>query len=171
MKGFTEALGIVLQHEGGFVDHPDDPGGATNKGVTQAVYNAWRRARGEPTRSVREITDVEVRVIYQDHYWQRGRCHEMPWPVSLLHFDGCVNHGITGAARVLQRTLGVAADGVIGPVTLGTLKQRPAVPLAYGILWERLAYYVRICSARPASRTFLLGWLRRVLALREEVAS
>ena len=169
MQGFREALAIVLQHEGGYVDHPDDPGGATNKGVTQAVYDAWRRSRGEAPRPVRQITDGEVEAIYRTNYWERGRCDGMPWPVSLVHFDGCVNHGTAGAARVLQRALGVTVDGVTGPVTLGAVGNHQPIPLAETILWERLGYYERICAGRPASRTFLLGWIRRILSLRADV--
>ena len=75
---FPEALTLVLRHEGGYVNHPDDPGGATNKGVTQGTYNAFRRSRGLPTRSVRELTGDELKTVYRQNYWDKVLGDDLP---------------------------------------------------------------------------------------------
>ena len=160
---FEKALGHVLKVEGGFVNHPDDPGGATNFGVTQAVYDAWRRTVSMPTRSVRNISHAEVRTIYHTHYWITARCELLPEPIGEIHFDGAVNHGPTQAARILQRAAGVPADGIIGPVTVGAAERMHPDQL----LMSRIEFYRAICNRRPASRAFLLGWLNRIASVRD----
>lgn len=171
LGGFPQALPFILDMEGGFVDHPDDRGGATNFGVTQAVYDADRDRRALARQSVRHISEAEVAAIYYRGYWVRGRCDEMPWPLALVHFDGCVNLGTGGAAKVLQRALGVADDGQIGPVTMAAIGRARLDGLVERVLWERLSYYAGICRARPTQRTFLLGWLNRILHLRTRVTT
>jgi len=169
MSGFRDALRITLRFEGGYADHADDPGGATNRGITQATYDAWRAEQGATPRPVREITDAEVTAIYRQRYWLDGRCNMLPWPVSAAHFDACVNHGLRNAARLLQRAVGVAADGIIGPITLGAVERSEPGGLVDEMLWQRLAFYERIMLRRRASRTFCLGWLSRVNALRRSL--
>ena len=75
---FSRALEMVLEHEGGFVDHPNDPGGATNKGVTQKIYNAYRTKKNQPKRSVKDIADDELQDLYFNGYWRPAMCGEMP---------------------------------------------------------------------------------------------
>jgi lysozyme family protein len=124
MKGnFDKALRLVLRHEGGFVNHPDDPGGATNKGVTQNVYNGWRDRHSLPRQSVRLISDLEVSQIYRRQYWDAVRCDELPAGVDYLVFDAAVNSGPSRSVRWLQSALtatGVPTkvDGVLGEATL-----------------------------------------------------
>lgn len=169
MSGFPEALPFTLRWEGGYVDHPADPGGATNRGVTQATYDAWRKAGGLATRSVRLIEDDEVGAIYRDRYWSEAGCDALPWPMSLAHFDAAVNHGPRNAVRILQRALGVKVDGKIGPVTVAAA--RSAGPLMVRLmLCERRSFYHEIVVQRPTLRVFLDGWLNRLSALRSEVA-
>jgi lysozyme family protein len=169
MSGFHQALPFVLAQEGGYSDHPDDPGGATNKGITQAVYDEWLDSQAVPRRPVRYIAEAEVEAIYHRRYWLAGRCDSLPWPASLAHFDACVNHGIRNATKLLQRALGVEADGVVGPVTEGAIVTADWGKVLPALLWTRTRFYCDICQARPASRVFLLGWIRRVLALRDRV--
>ena len=166
MSGFLKALPFTLRMEGGFSDHPNDPGGATMKGVTQAVYDSWRRDSGLAVRTVREITDDELEAIYWSRYWTPAKCEALPWPASMCHFDAAVNHGTAGAARILQRAVGVAVDGKIGPQTLAAAATLPAPVLVARMLFERLAYYERIMLANKGLRVFALGWLSRVNALR-----
>jgi len=169
MSGFLQALPVTLQHEGGYSDHPADRGGATMRGVTQATYDEWRRSKGFAVRPVRQIETAEVEAVYHERYWLAGKCDALPWPASMLHFDACVNHGIAGAARILQRAVGAAVDGKIGPGTLAAVTPIPARDLAVRLLFERLDFYERICRAKPDQRVFLLGWLARVLDLRRRV--
>lgn len=104
MSAFDKALDHVLRFEGGFVDHPLDPGGATNYGVTQATYDAWRRAQGQEPRSVREIERVEVRSIYWGRYWLPAGCEQLPAPLAFVVFDSAVNSGLHRALKWLEQT-------------------------------------------------------------------
>lgn len=169
MSGFREALPFVLRMEGGYVHDPDDRGGATNKGVTQGTYDAWLESVGQPSRSVRELTDDEVEAIYHGRYWVEAKCDALPWPVSAAHFDAAVNHGVGRAKRMLQEALGVTADGIVGPVTLAAAAAADPAELMNGMLWIRVDFYYRI--SRGNQLKFLRGWLRRLLHLRRGVAS
>lgn len=166
MSGFLQALPVTLRFEGGYANNPADPGGATMRGITQAVYDTYRRAQGEPERDVRQIERAELEAIYFNGYWLRGKCDALSWPLSLAHFDACVNHGPFNAARILQRALGVGADGVIGPITLGAVQSQPLPFIVTRTLWERLAFYERLLVRRKSSRIFALAWLSRVSAIR-----
>lgn len=167
MKGFPEALATVLASEGGYVDHPADRGGATNRGVTQGVYDAHRRARGLPIRSVRDITDAEVAEIYMARYWVPAKCGVLPWPASLCHFDAAVNSGVRQAAVLLQRAVGVAEDGVIGPQTLAAVQRAGRARLLARMWTGRLDFYRRIVAGDASQMVFLRGWENRVVDLIE----
>jgi lysozyme family protein len=101
---FERALEFTLQWEGGYVDHPNDPGGATNKGVTQGVYDAFRKARGLPTRPVRELSTEECREIYYQHYWLpvEGRTSPQWVQFRFALFDTFVNFGVYGGTTIWQ---------------------------------------------------------------------
>lgn len=107
----------MLRWEGGYVNHPHDKGGETNYGVTLAVYNHYRKSLGLPPRSVRLITAIEVREIYSSSYWKEARSDLLPSLLALCHFDWAVNTGCYRAIKTLQQVVGVAQDGVIGPLT------------------------------------------------------
>lgn len=169
MSGFLQALPVTLEFEGGYADHPDDPGGATNMGITQATYDRWRRRMGESARPVREIRESEVQAIYHEDYWTAGACDSLPWPASLAHFDACVNHGIRAAWRLVQRAAGSTPDGIPGPNTYAAAGSIPVPLLVSRMLWERLRYYEEIMVRRSRSRTFCLGWLSRVNHLRATI--
>lgn len=158
-SSFDEALTRVLVHEGGYVNHPADPGGATNKGVTQRVYDGWRRRAGKPTRSVKQITGDEVKAIYEFQYWDKIRADEMPAGVDYVVFDGAVNSGPGQAVKWLQRALGVAADGVVGAVTIEALNEHPDHDaLIADVMSRRLA----MLKGLRTWRTFGAGWSKRV---------
>lgn len=102
---FRSALDFVLRWEGGYSDHPLDPGGATNYGVTQATFDAYRRKAGLPTRSVRDINRAEVEDIYFEGYWLRSGCEQITPPaLALCVFDAAVNSGVGAALRWLGET-------------------------------------------------------------------
>lgn len=158
-NAFDLALGFTLRWEGGYVNDPDDPGGATNKGVTQDTYDAYRDRARLPRRSVRYISDSEVRDIYRE-YWAAVRASELPPLVAEVMFDFGVNAGPGRAVRLLQSVLGVAIDGKLGPKTMTAAWERPG--LASSLLDARIGYYVGLVAANPRLQKFLNGWVRRV---------
>lgn len=162
-ENFVPALAAVLVHEGGYVNHPRDPGGATNKGVTQRVYDDFRVNNGLPPRSVRYIAQEEVERIYKRQYWDAVRCDDLPAGVDYCIFDLAVNSGTNRAARFLQRSVGVLEDGKIGPVTIAAVKAQAPNLLVDLICDERM------CFLRSLSTfgTFGKGWTRRVSDVRD----
>lgn len=149
----------MLVHEGGFVDHPKDPGGATNLGVTQRVYDAYRSRHGIPTRSVSKITDQEVGDIYRKQYWDAVRGDDLPAGVDYAVFDFAVNSGPSRAIKELQKVLGVTADGIIGQVTLSAAEGAIATHVVNALCHNRLAFMKRL----KHWGTFGKGWTRRVM--------
>jgi lysozyme family protein len=165
---FDAALPFVLRWEGGYVDHPDDPGGATNRGVTQGVYDDWRAQQQQPTRSVREITGDEVRAIYETGYWTPPRCDLLRSQLDLVHFDTAVNMGVGRAIRFLQASLGCAVDGQFGPHTESAAAGCELASTITAYCDAREDYYRRLVEKRPSLGVFLRGWLNRLHALRGE---
>jgi lysozyme family protein len=155
---FQTALAHVIKWEGGFVDHPDDPGGATNHGITLATLRAWR-GEAVTAQDVRELSRDEAAAIYRARYWDRCRCGEMPAGLDLLVFDGAVNHGPGQSVRMLQQALGVAADGLIGPQTLGAAGRADARAAITETAARRMVFY----GGLPTFGTFGLGWSRRLM--------
>lgn len=155
---FPAILQKVLVHEGGFVNHPKDPGGATMKGVTQAVYDAWRARQGLPKQSVRHIAESELVAIYRRDYWDAIRGSDLPAGVNYAVFDFAVNSGINRAATFLQRIAGVAQDGRIGPNTIAVVKAMDPATVIDRLCDDRLAF-VRGLSIW---KVFGKGWQRRI---------
>ncbi len=161
-SNYKPALSLVLAHEGGYVNHPKDPGGATNKGVTQAVYDAYRKVNGLPLQSVKLIVPAEVAEIYQKQYWRLVRGDSLPAGLDYAVFDFAVNSGISRAVRYLQRLVNVADDGVIGNATLAATYEAARVneeELIVRYCANRLAF-LKSLSTFP---TFGTGWTRRVV--------
>lgn len=165
MSGFVQALPIVLRMEGGYVDDPDDRGGATNFGITQKTYDSWLKSNALASRPVKLVTREEVEAIYFVRYWISGKCDALPWPLSAAHFDACVNHGLYRAAKQLQEALGVKVDGQIGPKTLAAVAGCDMHRLLEDLRWVRLDFYYLIAKGKQVK--FLRGWLRRMIHLRE----
>lgn len=161
-ENFDRALTWVLEHEGGYSNHPKDPGGATNRGVTQRVYTAWLRQNGQQSRDVREITYSEIRSIYRTQYWDMVRGDDLPHGVDYAVFDFAVNSGPGRAAQFAQRIVGVPDDGAIGSVTLAAILDADPIGLCADLCDNRLAWLRRL-STFP---TFGRGWTRRVQNVR-----
>ena len=169
---FNRALEMVLAHEGGFVDHPADPGGATNRGVTQATYDAYRKRKGIPKRSVKELSVDEIKEIYFNGYWRPAMCQEMPnEALSTLMFDAAVNHGPGQAIKFLQQAAGVPAaecDGKWGPKSRARMIAAAAniSSLIDECLLQRERFYRLIVERKPQLGAFLRGWMNRLVSLR-----
>lgn len=165
---FMKGLKFVLQWEGGYSNHPADPGGATNKGVTQATYNEYRKDKGLKYGSVEYIKAVEVEEIYSDMYYKKSGAHNMPEKVSICLFDWAVNGGVSRAVKHLQRALGVIEDGKVGPKTIEAATSQNETTIAKKFLSIRVDYYNTRSSSLKSY--FLKGWLNRVNALRKYIS-
>ena len=162
---FEQCLDEVLRHEGGYVDHPRDPGGATNMGITRKTLARWRKvspwtalAKSEVAR----LSRAEAALIYRANYWNACRAGEMPAGLDLALFDFAVNSGPDRAVRMLQAAAGVAADGEVGPVTLAAVRTAAVGQLINRLCDRRLGFLERLASFA----TFGRGWTRRVTAIR-----
>lgn len=161
---FLTGLTAVLLHEGGYVNHPADPGGATNRGVTQKVYDRYRRNLGLPVRSVKHLTELELKEIYLKQYWQPVKADALPKGVDYAVFDFAVNSGVERAARMLQFVCGVAVDGNIGPMTLGAVNSRDPLKLIDALCDARQEFLESLSTFA----TFGKGWTRRVAGVRQK---
>lgn len=160
-SSYDAALARVLAHEGGYSNHPDDPGGPTNFGITIADYR--RYVKPDATAAdVRAMTLDEARTIYRARYWDALACDALPAGVDYAVFDYGVNSGIGRAAKVLQRLLDVEVDGRIGPLTLAAAVRRDPAALIAALCDERLAF-LKSLKTWPVFGT---GWSRRVAEVR-----
>ena len=163
---FSEALEVILHHEGGYVNHPKDPGGETNLGVTKRVYEDFGG-----TKDMKELTKEDVEPIYKKNYWDRVKGDDLPEGLDLCIFDFAVNAGPGRAAKFLQKLIGVTQDGGIGPQTLGALQSAIGedVRIQTREMIEkyqsmRQEYYESLSTFE----TFGRGWTRRVDEVTEE---
>lgn len=140
-----------------FMDHPDDPGGATMMGITHGVYRAWLARKGLPERDVRDIGDDEIMAIYEANYWQPIRGQELPAGVDLAVFDFAVNSGPSRAVKELQACLGVLVDGHMGDITLQAARSAEVEPLICDLMDRR----ARFCRSLRHYPSFKRGWEAR----------
>lgn len=158
---FTAALEEILHHEGGFVNHPRDPGGMTNLGVTKRTWEGWT-GRPASEADMRALTRETVAPLYRKNYWDAVQGDKLPPGLALAVFDFAVNAGPARAARYLQRMVGVVQDGEIGPRTLaavtGFVHQHSDAGAVRRYQEARRDYY----RALGTFKTFGKGWLRRV---------
>jgi lysozyme family protein len=163
-SNYAEALKRVLVHEGGYANHPADPGGETMKGVTKRVYDAYRRKRGLGSQNVRYISKTELEDIYRAQYWDVIKGDELPSGVDYAVFDAAVNSGPGQGAKWLQRALDTQrVDGVVGDVTLTKAKAANAVELVGSICDQRMMFLRKL----KTWGTFGPGWTRRVNEVRK----
>lgn len=155
------AQGLVDTRENrkavGYVNDPDDRGGETKFGVAK---------NANPDLNITTLTWEQAKATYFIRYWLAGKCDQLPGRVAVLHFDGCVNHGIKRANMFLQRAAGVTPDGAIGPVTIAKIKQLNEIQLVNSICDQREQFYRQIVANRPTQAKYLTGWLRRITEMR-----
>lgn len=156
-ENFDAALAAVLHHEGGFVNHPADPGGMTNLGCTKHVWEEW--CGHEVTeKDMRELTKNDVAPLYRQKYWDKVQGDYLPAGVDYVVFDCAINSGPGRAAKFLQQVAGVTQDGAIGP---GTLRAVAAMPAA-DIIEKYSAVRLEFLQGLSTWATFGKGWGRRV---------
>ena len=160
---FSSSFELLLKHEGGYVNHPDDPGGRTNHGITQRVYEKFL---GEDVteEEMKDMPLEDVFSIYKDDYWDRIRGDELPSGVDLCIFDWAVNSGVSQASKALQRVLGVLDDGIIGSRTVAAVCERDSAQVVEAVSQKREDFY----RSLRTFDTFGRGWLRRNDETRDE---
>lgn len=142
----------------GYTVDPTDRGGETKFGVAK---------NANPDLDITNLDWAGAKEVYYKRYWVPGKCEQMPDRVAILHFDGCVNHGVGRAAKFLQRALGVADDGAIGQGTLGALASQDEIDVCNKICDQREKYYDRIIQNDPSQEKYRNGWMRRINEMRE----
>jgi len=155
-QNFDICMTMLLAHEGGYVNHPSDPGGMTNLGVTKRTYDEYRGTDIDE-EGMRQLTKADVEPIYRRNYWDRCRCQDLPSGVDWAVFDLAVNSGTGRAAKLLQRAVETTEDGSIGPLTLMKVKQHESVNIINRIAMYREQFYRTLTTFD----TFGRGWLRR----------
>ncbi len=166
---FEYALKFVLKWEGGFTDHPKDPGGATNKGITQRVYDDYKKSKKHPQMNVKHILDFEVREIYETRYWDLVRAKWLKAPLGLVMFDTAVNFGPAGAIRRLQKALKLKITGSWTQEISDVIHTCDARMVALEICKLRKIWRNFRVKQNPSQKVFLKGWLNRDNDLINEV--
>lgn len=156
---------FILKWEGGFVNDPNDSGGATNKGVTLATYRRYK-GEGATVDELKAITDEDWTNIFKTMYWDKFRADEIAsQTVANLCVDWLWMSGTT-AIKYVQRLIGATEDGIVGKQTLARLNAK-GDGLVLPIYNYRKDFYHRIVASRPTQKRFLRGWINRLNALME----
>lgn len=158
LNNFPAVLAVSLKYEGGYVDHPKDPGGATNLGVTRRTLAEWR-GRNVTRDEVRALTQADVEPIYRKGYWMPIMGDQLPTGVDLAVFDFGINSGPSRAVKHLQAVVGETQDGRMGFMTLRAVdRNMPAKTVVQRLCARRLSF---VRGLRTFS-TFGKGWTRRI---------
>ncbi len=155
-KNFEECMARLLEHEGGYVWHAQDPGGETNFGVTRAVYEQYV-GRQVMNGEMEGLTHDDVYPIYKENYWDAVRGDDLPSGVDWSTFDWAVNSGKSRASKALQRIVGVEADGGIGPMTLQAVAEVDPEEIIKQMHYVRDKFY----RSLDTFEVFGKGWVRR----------
>jgi lysozyme family protein len=159
---FLKCLKVVLKAEGGYSNHPSDPGGATNFGITQVVYDVYRAGKSLAPKSVREIAPEEVQDIFFSKYWKPMNLDGIRDDDLILQlFDAGINTGIKTAIKLIQRLIGVVDDGVLGVESIRAINEYNGNIIA-DFSKRRKLFYVTLTQNKPNLKVFLKGWLSRV---------
>ena len=151
MDKFESAIQFILDHEGGYCNDPADPGGETNFGICKRVY---------PQLDIRHLTEDDAIKIYRRDYWKPWM-EQMPINVAAKMFDMCVNMGTKQAVKLLQRAVGCQDDGIIGPITMSSIRVRPEGEVLDNLVAEQRKFYTSLATQKPEMKKFLKGWLAR----------
>ena len=155
LKEFNEIIEVVLEHEGGYVNDPDDPGGETNFGIAK---------RSHPDVDIANLTKEGAKEIYRKVYWDKNKVESLPEYLWHIYFDMCVNQGKSRAVKIIQRAVNgkggsLTVDGGMGPVTIAAMKG-----LEIGrVRAYRVKYYADLVTRKPDLEKFYFGWFRRSL--------
>ena len=171
---FDDIIQVVLKHEGGYVDDPDDRGGATNWGVTQAVYEDYVGYKCDKDE-IKNMNQEVAEEIYFEKYWKPSKAQKLPEEIRQTYFDMVVNHGQGGAVKILQQACNnkrkpenyIAVDGGIGPNTINACKDLKLWEVQVersGFYWN-LVFVGSFYGKRNNQAKFIRGWIRRCFNL------
>lgn len=149
---FERAFALVIGEEGGYANNPTDPGGETKYGISKRAY---------PSLDIKALTLDTARAIYLADYWMPAHCDDIPWPLDAYVFDAAVNQGVNTAISLLQKSLGVAQDGIFGSQTRKALANAKVPELAAQYAADRALRYTGTRNFDAFGR----GWLKRLFTL------
>jgi lysozyme family protein len=157
MSKFDEIIEVVLEHEGGYVNDPKDPGGETNFGIAK---------RSHPDVDIKNLTKEGAKEIYKEVYWDKNKVESLPEYLWHIYFDMCVNQGKSRAVRIIQRAVNgkggsLDVDGGLGPMTIAAI-DKSKVELGR-VRAYRVKYYADLVTKKPDLERFYFGWFKRAL--------
>ena len=163
---FNTCFELMLAHEGGYVDHPKDPGGITNLGCTKRVWEEWV---GHPVteQAMRDLKPADVAPLYKKKYWDKISGDDLPTGVDACVFDAAINSGPGRAVKMLQACVGAEVDGVLGPNSLKAVIAFDAKTLIADYSQRRLSFMTELA----AWETFGKGWTRRVNEVKDTASA
>jgi len=156
-SNYNDSLTRVLKDEGGYSNDPHDPGGPTNYGITLNDYRLYINSNGQ-AEDVKNMSLDQAKTIYKSKYWDAQNCDQLPSGLDYVVFDYGVNSGIGRSTKVLQRKVGVAADGKIGPATIAAVNKQDKKQLINAICDERMAFLKGLSTWQYYGK----GWTNRV---------
>ena len=162
LSNWPTSLALMLKSEGGFSNNPHDPGGMTNLGVTKKAWEAYV-GRQVDEAEMRGLTPEIVAPFYKARYWNPCKCDELPLGIDYAVFDFAVNAGASRASRTMQSALGTAADGIVGPATLGVAINADPDHFLEKFSAAKEQFYRNL----PTFEHFGKGWLRRVAEVKQ----
>ena len=155
-NNFEACFKEVLKHEGGFVNHPKDPGGITNLGVTKKTWQEWV-GHEVSADDMKALKPEDVKPLYHNRFWDACKCDDLPTGVDYCVFDTAVNSGKVRAIKFLQSVVGAVPDGAIGPITIASANNKGSRLIIEQFCDKREAFW----RSLPTFETFGKGWLRR----------
>ena len=161
MNNALRAIALILKHEGGFVNHPNDPGGATNMGVTLETFRRYIQPGGTVS-DLRNLTREQAIICFKRHYWDKVNADLLPVGVDYAVGDYAVNSGWSRAAKHLQACVGVTVDGLVGPRTIEAVNKRHPADVVNDLCDRRMAFLRGLSTWSHFGK----GWTRRVSEVR-----
>ena len=166
VNNFEKSLELVLRSEGLYSNNPKDPGGETMRGVTKAAWSTWLKRTIMPGEMAK-LTVADITPFYKALYWDKAYCNQLPAGVDYMAFDAAVNMGVGQSIRLLQRSLGCVADGVIGPNTMKAINDADTKTLIDKFSEQKEMFY----RSLGTFSVFGKGWLRRVEEVKQAALS
>lgn len=174
-KNFEILIKKIFENEGVYSNDPNDPGGESFLGISRNYHPNWKGWNlVDEFKTKFDVLDIslsfvpldileEAKKFYFEYYWKKLYLDRVPENSIFLIFDTGVNMSIKKAIILLQRTINVYPDGIIGPITLGALKQFDKNVFYYKYKIERISEYINLCKKHPKFKKYLLGWINRTL--------